>query len=38
MALLEAADIPCRVALMVPAASFDRACELLEGELPRDRK
>ena len=31
-ALLEAADIPCQFAVMVPAESYDRACEILEGQ------
>jgi hypothetical protein len=35
-ALLEAADIPCQVALMVPAAYYDRACEILEKQITRE--
>ena len=32
-ALLEAADIPCQVAVMVPAEFFERACEILEKQM-----
>lgn len=31
-ALLEAAEIPCQLAVMVPAEFYDRACEILEEE------